>query len=154
MTTGLARLAVELLLQGAAALPDTIITKQVAVEQGAFAKVASVAQGLMTISILVLTVALVPAAAALACGPPTSVACADRPSWMTSTRSANRAAPSFGAHSVPSSRNTTGSTPKNGRLALPGFNTCAPGKAVMRMPPVSVCHQVCTMGQRPLPMTR
>jgi len=62
MTTGLARLAVELLLQGAAALPDTIITKQVAVEQGAFAKVASVAQGLMTISILVLTVALVPAA--------------------------------------------------------------------------------------------
>ena len=29
--------------------------------------------------------------------------------------------PSFGAHSVPSSRNTTGSTPKNGRLALPGF---------------------------------
>src|SRR5688572_15603448 len=62
MTTGLARLAVELLLQGTAALPDTLIMKQVAVEQGAFAKVASVAQGLMTIAILVLTVALVPAA--------------------------------------------------------------------------------------------
>ena len=62
MTTGLARLAVELLLQVPAVLPDTIITKQVAVEQGAFAKVASVAQGLMTISILVLTVVLVPAA--------------------------------------------------------------------------------------------
>jgi len=62
MTTGLARLAAELLLQGVAALPDTIVTKQVAVEQGAFSKVASVAQGLMTIAILVLTVVLVPAA--------------------------------------------------------------------------------------------
>jgi uncharacterized protein YoxC len=55
-------MAAELLQQVATALPDTIITKQVAVEQGAFAKVASVAQGLMTIAILVLTVALVPAA--------------------------------------------------------------------------------------------
>ena len=59
MTEGLARLAIELLQQ---ALPDTIITKQVAVEQGTFAKIAGVAQGLMTISILVLTVVLVPAA--------------------------------------------------------------------------------------------
>jgi uncharacterized protein YoxC len=62
MTAGLARLAFELLVQGASVLPDTIVTKQVAVEQGAFAKVAGVAQGLMTIAILVLTVALVPAA--------------------------------------------------------------------------------------------
>ena len=62
MTAGFARLAAEFLLQSAQALPDTIITKQVAVEQGAFAKVAGVAQGLMTIAILVLTVALVPAA--------------------------------------------------------------------------------------------
>jgi len=62
MTAGLVRLAFELLVQGASVLPDTIITKQVAVEQGAFAKVAGVAQGLMTIAILVLTVALVPAA--------------------------------------------------------------------------------------------
>jgi len=62
MTAGFARLALELFLQGAQALPDTIVTKQVAVEQGAFAKVAGVAQGLMTIAILVLTVALVPAA--------------------------------------------------------------------------------------------
>src|SRR5688500_15388846 len=58
MTAGLARLAVELLQQ----LPDTIVTKQVAVEQGAFAKVAGIAQGLMSIAILVLTVVLVPAA--------------------------------------------------------------------------------------------
>jgi len=58
MTAGLARLAVELLQQ----LPDTIVTKQVAVEQGAFAKIAGIAQGLMSIAILVLTVVLVPAA--------------------------------------------------------------------------------------------
>src|SRR5688500_5198137 len=58
MTAGLARLAVELLQQ----LPDTIVTTQVAVEQGAFAKVAGIAQGLMSIAILVLTVVLVPAA--------------------------------------------------------------------------------------------
>jgi uncharacterized protein YoxC len=46
----------------ATTLPDTIVTKQVAVEQGTFEKVAGVAQGLMTIAILVLTVVLVPAA--------------------------------------------------------------------------------------------
>ena len=62
MAAGLARLAVELVVQVAQTLPDTIVTKQVSVEQSAFAKVASVAQGLMTIAILVLTVVLVPAA--------------------------------------------------------------------------------------------
>jgi len=62
MTASFARLAGELLLQGVAALPDTIVTKQVAVEQGVFEKISGVAQGLMTISILVLTVVLVPAA--------------------------------------------------------------------------------------------
>ena len=62
MTAGFARLAVEFLLQSVATLPDTIITKQVAVEQGAFAKIAGIAQGLMSIAILVLTVVLVPAA--------------------------------------------------------------------------------------------
>ena len=62
MTAGFARLAAELLLLGAQALPDTIITKQVAVELGAFAKVATVAQGLMSMAILALTVVLIPAA--------------------------------------------------------------------------------------------
>ncbi len=36
----------------------------------------------------------------------------------------------------------------------PGFEAVAPGKVVRRMEPVSVCHQVSTMGQRPPPMTR
>jgi len=62
MTAGFARLAVEFLIQAGAQLPDTIVTKQVAVEQGVFEKIAGVASGLMTIAILVLTVALVPAA--------------------------------------------------------------------------------------------
>ena len=62
MTAGFARLVVEFLVHAAAQFPDTIVTKQVAVEQGAFAKVAGVAQGLMSIAILVLTVVLVPAA--------------------------------------------------------------------------------------------
>src|SRR6266540_4287642 len=50
------------LMQVAQALPDTIITKQVEVEPSIFQKVASVASGLMSIALLVLTVALVPAA--------------------------------------------------------------------------------------------
>jgi uncharacterized protein YoxC len=50
------------LLQAAATLPDTIVTKQVKIEPGLFEKVTTWASGLMTISILVLTVALVPAA--------------------------------------------------------------------------------------------
>jgi uncharacterized protein YoxC len=62
MTAGFARLAAEFLLQATQVLPDTIVTKQVAVEQGALAKVATVAQGLMSIAILALTVVLIPAA--------------------------------------------------------------------------------------------
>jgi hypothetical protein len=48
----------------------------------------------------------------------------------------------------------TGCTPKNGWVAEPGFSLVAPGSGVMRMPPVSVCHQVSTIGQRPSPTTR
>jgi uncharacterized protein YoxC len=43
-------------------LPDTQIVRQVTADPGLFDKITSVASGLMTISILVLTVALVPAA--------------------------------------------------------------------------------------------
>lgn len=51
-----------LLLQAAATLPDTIVTKQVAAERGWFEQLTAVASGLVSISLLVLTVALVPAA--------------------------------------------------------------------------------------------
>ena len=52
----------ELLLQAARALPDTIYTKQVVAEPGLWSKVTSVASGIMTITVIILTVALVPAA--------------------------------------------------------------------------------------------
>jgi uncharacterized protein YoxC len=52
----------ELLLQVARALPDTIYTKQVVEEPGLWQKIITVASGVMSISIIVLTVALVPAA--------------------------------------------------------------------------------------------
>jgi hypothetical protein len=46
----------------AAALPETLYTKQIAETPSAFARVSSVASGLVSITLLVLTVALVPAA--------------------------------------------------------------------------------------------
>ena len=49
---------------------------------------------------------------------------------------------------VPFASTTSGLTPKNGRVAEPGFKAVAPGSGVIRMPPVSVCHQVSTIGQR------
>jgi uncharacterized protein YoxC len=52
----------ELLLQAARAFPDTIYTKQILTEPGWWEKVMSAASGIMTITVIVLTVALVPAA--------------------------------------------------------------------------------------------
>ena len=43
--------------------------------------------------------------------------------------------------------------PKNGSVADPGLGGMAPGSGVMRMPPVSVCHQGSTTAQRPSPTT-
>ena len=44
--------------------------------------------------------------------------------------------------------------PGRGRVAEPGLSATAPGVGEMRMPPVSVCHHVSTMGQRLSPTTR
>ena len=52
----------ELLLQVARTLPDTIYTKAVVAEPGLWDKIISIASGVMTITVIVLTVALVPAA--------------------------------------------------------------------------------------------
>ena len=52
----------ELLQQVARTLPDTIYTKQVVTEPGLWGKITSVASGVMTITVIILTVALVPAA--------------------------------------------------------------------------------------------
>jgi uncharacterized protein YoxC len=59
---GLIGSGTELLLQAARAFPDTIYTKQIVVEPSLWEKVTSAAGGIMTLSVIVLTVALVPAA--------------------------------------------------------------------------------------------
>jgi uncharacterized protein YoxC len=51
-----------LLQQAARAFPDTLYTKQVVAEPGIWEKITSAASGVMTITVIVLTVALVPAA--------------------------------------------------------------------------------------------
>ena len=52
----------ELLQQVARTLPDTIYTKQVVAEPGLWEKITSIASGVMTLTVIILTVALVPAA--------------------------------------------------------------------------------------------
>jgi uncharacterized protein YoxC len=52
----------ELLQQVARTLPDTIYTKQIVAEPGLWEKLVSIASGVMTITVIILTVALVPAA--------------------------------------------------------------------------------------------
>ena len=61
--------------------------------------------------------------------------------------------PEFSATGRPWSSTTSGTTPKKGSVAVPGLVGVAPGSGVIMMPPVSVCHQVSTMGQRFPPMT-
>ena len=61
--------------------------------------------------------------------------------------------PEFLGTGLPASSTTSGKMPKNGNVAVPGFKGVAPGMGVIMMLPVSVCHQVSTMGQRPPPTT-
>ena len=42
--------------------------------------------------------------------------------------------------------------PGNGKVALPGFVVVTPGSGVIMIMPVSVCHQVSTIGAVPPPM--
>jgi len=50
------------LIQATATLPDTIVTKQVTVEPGLFQKITTYASGFASIALMILTIALVPAA--------------------------------------------------------------------------------------------
>src|SRR5580765_8259023 len=59
--------------------------------------------------------------------------------------------PTFAGTSFPFASTTAGSTPKKGSVALPGLVGIAPGNGVIMIAPVSVCHQVSTIGQRPPP---
>src|SRR6201994_2369357 len=47
---------------------------------------------------------------------------------------------------------TWAKTPGNGVVAEPGFVAVIPGSGVIMIAPVSVCHQVSTIGQRSPPM--
>src|SRR5262245_23891876 len=53
----------------------------------------------------------------------------------------------------PSLVTMSGTIPGKGRVAEPGTVGVAPGRGEIRIAPVSVCHQVSTIGQRPPPMT-
>ena len=44
--------------------------------------------------------------------------------------------------------------PGSGLVQLPGLVAIAPGSGLIMMPPVSVCHQVSTIGQRSPPIMR
>jgi hypothetical protein len=52
-----------------------------------------------------------------------------------------------------SSSTTAARIPGSGPPALPGLAAWTPGRVVIMMPPVSVCHHVSTTGQRSPPMT-
>ena len=52
----------------------------------------------------------------------------------------------------PLASTSSGTMPGKGMVAEPGLVVTTPGSGVIMMPPVSVCHQVSTMGQRPPPM--
>src|ERR1041384_6278732 len=60
--------------------------------------------------------------------------------------------PVFRGTALPLSSTTSGKTPRNASVAVPGLVGVAPGNGVIMIPPVSVCHHVSTMGQRFLPM--
>src|ERR1044072_7275250 len=52
----------------------------------------------------------------------------------------------------PSSLYISAATRGNGIVADPGLVVVRPGRGEIMIPPVSVCHQVSTTGQRPPPM--
>src|SRR5579864_2926986 len=54
---------------------------------------------------------------------------------------------------LPSIVTISGTTPGIGRVADPGLVAIAPGIGEIMMCPVSVCHQVSTIGQRLWPIT-
>src|SRR5213075_599543 len=60
--------------------------------------------------------------------------------------------PSFTLTDLPDRSTTSAMMPGKGRVADPGLAATAPGTGAIMMVPVSVCHQVSTIGQRLPPM--
>src|ERR1700733_16279413 len=61
--------------------------------------------------------------------------------------------PEPGGTLLPSRSTTSAITPGNGRVAEPGLVEIAPGSGEIIVAPVSVCHHVSMIGQRPPPIT-
>src|ERR1700735_5780693 len=57
-----------------------------------------------------------------------------------------------GATNSPFMLTTRAAIPGSGNVAEPGFAGVAPGRTEIMIEPVSVCHQVSTIGQRFFPM--
>src|SRR3989304_3690588 len=64
-------------------------------------------------------------------------------------RVSTRYPPSFGPTVCPLSLTISAPIPGNGRVADPGLSVVTPGRGVIRIIPVSVCHQVSTNRARP-----
>src|SRR5262245_28255408 len=64
-----------------------------------------------------------------------------------------RKPPEFAGTGLPALSTTSATMPGNGFVALPGFVGIAPGSGEIMIAPVSVCHHVSTIGQRPPPIT-
>src|SRR6266498_1701426 len=61
--------------------------------------------------------------------------------------------PSVEPASLPSTSSKAADMPGNGRPAEPGLAGSRPGSVEIMIEPVSVCHQVSTIGQRSPPTT-
>ena len=62
--------------------------------------------------------------------------------------------PWFWPTGLPAGSTIAGMMPGSGLVQLPGLVAIAPGSGLIMMPPVSVCHQVSTIGQRSPPIMR
>src|SRR6185312_2156009 len=62
--------------------------------------------------------------------------------------------PALALHDSPCLLTTSAKMPGSGRVHEPGLVGVAPGSGEIIIAPVSVCHQVSTIGQRSPPMTR
>src|SRR4029077_8583709 len=69
------------------------------------------------------------------------------PGWVSTSR------PLPCSTSPPASSNSAADTPGSARVTEPGLVLVRPGSGEIMIAPVSVCHQVSTIGQRPAPMT-
>src|SRR5437016_11746661 len=67
-------------------------------------------------------------------------------------RRITRKPPAFAGTALPCLSTTAASIPGIALVALPGLVGIAPGNGAIMIAPVSVCHQVSTIGQRPPPI--